>query len=809
MKVRLYSIFIAIFLGFCSALRAEELIEWEKVVMNMDSLSYFGQVHAKNDNEVFMLLPTGIYKYNNNEEAWERLDLPDNLIFENTWLSGNGGTFFTYAYEHTESLSKKTYLVYSMDNGVSWKIIDVWDLKFPDYDFSTFLFIDNNGNIWGLSAMKDREPNSHLIVNKFDFDQLTTTKMYELPKSFNKIYLTDSLTALLEYTHKPDPLNDTSSIVELQVHFTYNGTDWDSLFFDKYNTSDFDSISHYLSFYSFIVESNGSLISYSGASNLPYGSLIKIDLLNREMKILDKNFPVNSSIRKVNDTCFYKSSYYSYLHWYPSIFKSKNLINWELVASPYKIDNLPDSTSYMMLDFYVNTYWTVDSEENHYLFNKNGLFKLSVLDSSVEYFKHQGLEYFRFEDFAVDSKSNIVLVNNYFKENLIVINPDTKSKRIINHNFNISNKDFFKIMPNDEYVFDKYDFNKKRFGLYFLSENFSSDNESMVDDSTSIRNLMNFRSHGSTYLALAEVNASDSNYYKTVYTTDYGNSWLSLDNINLAERVYGSYIMNKDKHLIRIDSNAVIYKSEDSGNSWEIVCDDSDNEQLKFNEESNQLHSSTYNESNGTMLVKYKDYGPILFSLDHGNSWHNVLPENQAYSLIHKFVLKSKTDFSWVFLPFSFDSTFKFYLNTPTGIYCSFDTLKSFKNISSDIIEPSYIRRFKMGNDGKLYALNQRGLFRSKNKVNDVQFQTQFSAPNRDIYPIPANDEIYIMSNHLTNNHANNITVKIFDNRGVEIQSSIVPIRHENNVIRVDISMLPPGMYYIQAGDIFERMIKI
>ena len=794
-------------------LSSENMPEWEKIELNMDSLSWYGQVEKNSNNELFLLLPTGLYKTQNENEKWLRLNIPDSLIFENTYFQMNGPTIFTYGYTHNPSKSRNYYFVYSSDFGNTWLTLPISALSFPGFDLSIFLFIDENGEIWGISSNKQREPSSKVVVNKFDIINKTTTKMFEIPKSYHKILLNESITVLLDFISKPDLEVDTINMKELQVHYSKDGVIWDSLFFNKYNTPNFEKLSGSFSAFTYIFEAKGSVYTYLGSQSTSKGSSLKIDLKNKVLSILQEDVPNTTYIKKVNDSTFYKSDKYKSEHWLSSIFKSKDMISWEIFASPYKLEDLPDSVKYIQSDFYSIGYWMIDKDENHYIYNNYGLIKISNNDKTFSYLSREGLVNVSIKNIAIDSKSNIVIVNKNHNENLIVINPEESSKEIITHNYRIGSTDLFECLVNDTFIFDKYDSQNKYYATYILNDEFNGYYPSQVDDTTRISFIRNTMSKGKNYLGIAESGSKDSSISHYAFSDDHCQTWRILDDIPFKDGIadYQTFT-NIYSDIIRIETYSRFNITKDFGKNWEVLLNDSTNILYVNHTDSYKIDVINYNEANGTGIVKYQNRGPIYFTLNHGLSWISIDTALQSFDFLHNYITKRKSDYSWVTLPMSFDSTFTFYMNTPLGIYRSTDTLKSFHNISKGLIEPSYIYKFKAGNDGKLYAVNSNGIWRTKeNLVNSLEDESQTEITKEkglSVSPNPANDFITITS---SNNGLKPVVatdkVQIFDMLGLEIMSELIhPLATSH---RMNVERLSPGVYFIRIGDKVEKFVKI
>jgi len=263
-------------------------------------------------------------------------------------------------------------------------------------------------------------------------------------------------------------------------------------------------------------------------------------------------------------------------------------------------------------------------------------------------------------------------------------------------------------------------------------------------------------------------------------------------------------LFNTNLDIFHIKDKGFIQVTSDFGKSWKTIFNDSLNPQFNKNTNSYKIDKFIFNEANGAGIIKYQSGGPIYYTLDQGYTWKLLDTNLQAFKFINTYTSSSKSDYAWVDLPFSFDESYNFYINTPLGLFSSTDTLKSFKNISKNLIEPSYIYEFKAGNDGKLYAVNSRGVWRTKEKlVNSLnsKIETYFTDNvNLNVIPNPATDQIEIPVLN-----SNNIEkVQVFDlslNKVMETE-----VTNGNN--KISISHLPTGVYFIKISGQMIKFIK-
>lgn len=790
----------------------DNIINWEKIEVNMDSLSLFGQIEKNSKDELVLLLPTGMYKARNDDDKWTRLNIPDSLMFDNSFFRMNGPTIYTYAYTHNPKRSKNYYFVYSKNYGLNWNVIHIDELNFPGYDMSIFMYIDDKGDIWGISSNKKTDRNSLLVVNKFDIATKETKKMYDIYHTYQKLLLTDSVIVLLNTVTKPDLFDDTLSMKEISVYYSYGGTTWDSLAFNKYNTIDFEYIDGNFSSFSFIFESNGKIYTSIGSTNKSKLNLIEISLFDSKLEILDKSLSFTSQIKKHNNSTFYKTAQYESNNWFQSIFKSNDMRNWELYVSPYTIDEV---NNYLKTDFYTN-YWYIDKYNNHYLYNNYGILKIED-NQNVKVIGRQGLVNLDIDDFIVDSKSNITLFNKTHFDNYIVINGESKEKSIYSRAFNSESFNLFEILPNNKILLNKYNFESKKLNNYLLDNIFEQSSPMMANDSTPIILIKNPDSRGMNFLGVTETKINDTTTtFGYALSNDYCQTWTILDKLLVKEGdVDYNTFCNVNADILRAETHARVLLSTNLGETWSTVLHDSTNNLLYSNEDSHLIDLVNYNESNGSGILKYKDDGPIYYTLNHGKNWKEVDSLSQAYHFMNYYITNSKSDYRNVELPMSFDSSFVFFINTPLGVFASTDTLKSFKNISEGVIQPTDVYEFKIGNDGKLYAINNRGIWQSKeiivSNVTNVQINEDFKNKNISVFPNPAKEFINI--NLITNNYSEsnkilNNEIAIYDVMGNLVDKIVLDLVADNITHMYDISNLSKGYYLIKFNGVTAGFIK-
>jgi hypothetical protein len=267
--------------------------------------------------------------------------------------------------------------------------------------------------------------------------------------------------------------------------------------------------------------------------------------------------------------------------------------------------------------------------------------------------------------------------------------------------------------------------------------------------------------------------------------------------------------LNKNSDLVLFGRTPNFNLSHDKGKTWVNIFNDSTN---KLYNNKKYPDKYNYNESNGSGIVKYNSGGPIYYTLDHGYTWSEIDSNTQAFKFIHEIDQYTISD-NLSNLPVSYDENYTFYFSTLHGIYRSIDTLKTFHNISKGIIEPSYIYDFQAGNDGRLYAVNYNGIWRTKKKIlNSVESESVISGDmGLKVYPNPAGNYIEISIPEPNNGLQPLVQkVQIFDMLGIDVSSAGWGVSGaDGGGFRIDVSHLPTGVYFIRIGDKAAKFVKM
>jgi hypothetical protein len=85
-----------------------------------------------------------------------------------------------------------------------------------------------------------------------------------------------------------------------------------------------------------------------------------------------------------------------------------------------------------------------------------------------------------------------------------------------------------------------------------------------------------------------------------------------------------------------------------------------------------------------------------------------------------------------------------------------------------------------------------------------------FENQNFQISPNPASDYIEISVGSVILNEVKDLGVSIYDMLGVEVYCSIAtpPAPSQGGNLRIDVSHLSPGVYFVRIGDVVRKFVK-
>ncbi len=300
---------------------------------------------------------------------------------------------------------------------------------------------------------------------------------------------------------------------------------------------------------------------------------------------------------------------------------------------------------------------------------------------------------------------------------------------------------------------------------------------------------------------------------------DNGNSWDAVNDgyLKPGYSVVSSIISFSDK-LIYSDGGS-IFLSENKGLNWSLIGSGGIYRLI------NSLASNGKDVYAGTIN------GTLLFSSDGGNSW----------AQIHEFPsrIKSLTAEANVLI-----------VGTDNGVYLS-NNLSDWQIENDGLVDLS-VKSIVIASK-YLFAATNKGVFKAE-KSSDIKWipfnegltnfdvcclsQSKYnlfaathsgsvykldltplsvddSAPQENtfsIHPNPATDYIYINFNDLErddspSNNSGSGSVKIFNTFG-QCVSHLTPTLSKGEGVRIDVSQLPVGVYFVRVGNRVEKFVK-
>jgi len=326
--------------------------------------------------------------------------------------------------------------------------------------------------------------------------------------------------------------------------------------------------------------------------------------------------------------------------------------------------------------------------------------------------------------------------------------------------------------------------------------------------------------------------------YSLYRSTDFGHTW-QLSNTGLRSnlgsypRVYQFTINSKDELFGVCDFG--IMKTTNKGNTWTIInqsekgisssihCDSKDNIIMASDSD-----IYLYNEDDDSSEVKVILKCPIGICMFRGstiNSKDRVFatgnaPVNTIYSDDKKNWYELKINNHLFNSSFIFcDKEDNIYVQTTKedfklgrfidSFFKSSDDGKTWTNIKYNFPDSISISRVFVSKKGYMFiGTTQNGVYRSTSTIvgiDDAKRSTDII-----ITPNPAIDYIEINLNNHTLKGVVEI-VRVFDLLGVSVITSPPAPLHsgEGSKVRLDVSHLPPGVYFVQIGSRVQRFVKI
>jgi photosystem II stability/assembly factor-like uncharacterized protein len=270
---------------------------------------------------------------------------------------------------------------------------------------------------------------------------------------------------------------------------------------------------------------------------------------------------------------------------------------------------------------------------------------------------------------------------------------------------------------------------------------------------------------------------------KGIFTsTDFGDTWISKRNGLTCDTVLSLAISGNDIYAATYLGG--ISYSSDLGETWHS----------KYNGFQYLDQWNMEIEACDNILVVARGQRGIFFSIDYGNNWNESNNGIDYYNFVWEVEIINKNYFA----------------GTSWGLYSTDNLLKRWYDVSGGWF--SDVRAINHNNDYIFVGSWGDGFFRRKlsSLLSDVD---EMSSSNLDlsIFPNPASDfiEISVGANGRSPLQSD---VKIYNVLG-EIQTTPslrdTPPWKGGEKVRIDVSGLAPGMYFVRVGDIVGKLIKL
>ena len=270
---------------------------------------------------------------------------------------------------------------------------------------------------------------------------------------------------------------------------------------------------------------------------------------------------------------------------------------------------------------------------------------------------------------------------------------------------------------------------------------------------------------------------------------NYGAVWHEMNNGVLGPTVQSIAINSIDEIFVGTDhcvTGCSIYRSNDNGESWEIIHDNLSISDLKINKQ-------------GDIFAATRFKG-IYRSTDNGDNWTKI--NNGLTDTMAVYCLEISPNE-------------QLYAGTEKGIFYSDDNGDSWENISKglEFNEDGYIYINSIAVDSSMYMYTacREGVYRSINPVTSIQedqlgkeWPTNFQLSQN--YPNPFNPSTTIKYTipaelQTKNEKLKNVTLKIFDLLGREVAILVnekqIPGIYE---VKWDASDRPSGVYFYKLS---------
>ncbi len=270
------------------------------------------------------------------------------------------------------------------------------------------------------------------------------------------------------------------------------------------------------------------------------------------------------------------------------------------------------------------------------------------------------------------------------------------------------------------------------------------------------------------------INSKDMLFIAPGYgSKDNGETWSDLG-------IEADYIgINDEDHIFGFTSG-IIYRSTDDGLTWE----------MKAKTQIDPTHTEwgckiIFN--NKTKTAAY--YG--LITTDNGRTWF------QQDSMGYRFGQTESRHFT-------VDSTYNWIYAGDNYIVRSTDNGKIWKRMDTTGLKTKEFQTIGCSPDGHIYVFGSTGgLYRSRDRFVSVKENKNI---NEEIIcnPNPVHDFLEIAKPSEGSSNA----VRIFNVFG-EIVKNPTPILPEGEGVRIDVSGLPSGVYFVRVGEKVGKFVKI
>ena len=296
-------------------------------------------------------------------------------------------------------------------------------------------------------------------------------------------------------------------------------------------------------------------------------------------------------------------------------------------------------------------------------------------------------------------------------------------------------------------------------------------------------------------LLIAFINHNDTGQSDfRLISNDGGINW---EKINIPFKyVYSGVFDNNDNLFIAADS--VIMKTTNNGSSWEEVfkTDGYIGVYSFFVSKNNDMFFSTWRNT-------------IYRSTDGGDSWVDLsdgFPDDCTITCI------SSPDIENRIIAGSYYNGY-FVSNNNGDSWQHFDAKLP---DTGGMIQPEEFMSLAYDYQGTMYAATYSGVYKW-DAITSVE-KSGIEHSNTIIFPNPSSDFITItLSNKGLQPFVTSNKVQIFDVLGIEVgQSSLIDNSAHNNsqsgmidLLRIDVSHLPSGVYFIRIGNKVEKFVKM